>query len=154
MVKDFALIRVALDSFAPLVDYALARSGKDLCAHEDAFQSCVGQLACDFGWRRALTCKLADLEFPKVSVLSPLWRMNSQVVASPKSNLALLAPGMAHTNASVFKFTASGDLEILLSQSTITLRGGRPVLRLPVYIWLFCAALTKFPALRGEIRAS
>jgi hypothetical protein len=102
--------------------------GGDLCANEDALQSCIGQLARDFGSRRSLTCKLTDFDLPKVSVL----------------------PGMPHKRVCVFKFTASGDLEVLLNKSSITSRGSILVPRLPIYVWLFSAAITKFPALRGE----
>ena len=130
MIEDFAAIRAAIDLFMPRLD-ALAKCGEDMAAIEDILQSCVGQLAHDLGLRRTLTCRLADLDLPKVSVL---------LASLPR----------AHQRVCVFKVKASGDLEVLLNKSAIVLPRGRPFVRIPIYVWLFGAAITKFPTLRGE----
>jgi hypothetical protein len=126
MVEDFVTIRAAIDLFMPRLD-ALSRCGEDLAAIEDSLQFCVGQLAHDLGLRRTLTCRLADLDLPKFSVLPS-----------------------AHQRASVFKIKTSGDLEVLLNKSSIIERGHRLVSRIPIYVWLFGTVATKFPTLRRE----
>ena len=70
MVEDFTAIRTGIDLFTARLD-ALVKCGEDLEAIEDTLQSCVGQLAHDLGWRRTLTCRLAALDLPKISVFPP-----------------------------------------------------------------------------------
>jgi hypothetical protein len=127
MLKDFAAMRAAIDLFMTRLG-ALGTFGGDLAAIEDTLQSSIAPLARDLGWRRTIKCKLAPLDLSRVSPYAPV----------------------AHMSTSVFKLTSCGDVELLINKSLIEIGHYMPISRLPIYVWLFGAAIERFPALRGE----
>ena len=128
MIKDFAAIRAAIDLFMTRLD-ALGKCGGDLVAIEDTLQSSIAPLARDLGWRRTIRCKLVPLDLPEISAA---W------------------PREQHTRTSAFKFTSCGDVELLINKSMIEMGRHSHISCLAVYVWLFGAAIERFPALRGE----
>jgi hypothetical protein len=101
----------------------------DLVAIEDTLQSSIAPLARDLGWRRTIRCRLAPLDLPEISAA---W------------------PREQHTRTSAFKFTSCGDVELLINKSMIEMGRHSHIGCLAVYVWLFGAAIERFPALRGE----
>jgi hypothetical protein len=126
LLRDISSIRMAVDGFTRLLQIVSKDIG-NLPAIESLLDSCLSQLAEDLGWQRRVVCKLECLDLPRI--------------VSTKG----------HQRTSRFTLRGSDEpVHIAINNQAVDPQFLFFVSRIPVYLWLFGAALEKRPELRGS----